>query len=533
MKKQPNLLTWFVSMLIVAVVPALGQQINPKSTTQKFASVMQIINFAYVDSVYEPELVEKAIVAMLKELDPHSQYISKENLQKSTEPLEGNFNGVGISFQVYKDTILVIAPVPGGPAERLGIRAGDKIVMIDGENSTGSLIDNNYVFSKLRGEIGTRVDVGVQRKGRSKSIEFTIIRDRIPINSIDASFMATNDIGYIKLNRFSRTSMDEFRKAIGELKDEGMERLILDLRGNSGGYLDVAVDLSDEFLSAGKLVLYTEGTSSPRRKYKSSYRGEFEEGRLVILIDEGSASASEIVAGAVQDWDRGLVVGRRSFGKGLVQRPYYLPDSSVVRLTIARYYTPTGRCIQKPYDKGYDQYYDDLYKRLESGELTGPDHFNFPDSLTYFTPNKRVVYGGGGIMPDVFVPWDSTRYTDFYVDVLSKGLFNDFVLNYLDAERTLLANKYNTYEQFNNTYFVDDDFMDKFFEFAASKNIFPVDNELDLSMELIKMQMKALIARNLFEFKSYFQVITQIDECFLTAIDVLHNELYFAELIPH
>jgi len=533
MKVQPFIFTFLISALIIAAVPGRTQQFNPKSTTQKFASAMQIINFAYVDSVFEPELVEKAIIAMLKELDPHSQYISKENLQKSTEPLEGNFDGIGISFQIYKDTILVIAPVPGGPAEKLGIRAGDKIVMIDGEDATGTFVDNNYVFSRLRGDKGTKVDISIQRKGRNKLIEYNIIRDRIPINSIDASFMATREIGYIKLNRFSRTSMDEFRKAIGELKDEGMEKLILDLRGNSGGYLDVAVDLSDEFLGAGKMVLYTQGSSSPRRKYKSSYTGEFEDGKLVVLIDEGSASASEIVAGAVQDWDRGIIVGRRSFGKGLVQRPYYLPDSSVIRLTIARYYTPTGRCIQKPYDEGYEQYYDDLFKRLESGELTSMDKINFPDSLKYYTPNKRVVYGGGGIMPDVFVPWDSTRYTDFYVDLLSKSIFNDFVLNYIDNERYTLEKKYQTFMQFDEDFKIDDKFMDDFLAFSESKKIIPQNEELMLSNELIKMQLKALIARNLFEFKSYFQVITQIDEGFSTAIIVLKNDQYFAELIIH
>ncbi|MEZ5147507.1 MAG: S41 family peptidase [Bacteroidales bacterium] len=294
-----------------------------------------MINFAYVDSIDEPDLVEKAIISVLKELDPHSQYISKKDLQNATEPLEGIFEGIGISFQIYKDTILVISPVRGGPAEKLGIMAGDKIVKIDGEDATGSYIDNNFVFQHLRGDKGTAVGVSVYRKGRKKLIDYNIMRDRIPINSIDAVFMAVPEIGYIKLNRFSRTTMDEFRMALGELMDQGMSKLILDLRGNSGGYLDVAIDMADEFLGPGKLILYTQGKSSPTRKYKSSFRGNFEEGKLVILIDEGSASASEIVAGAIQDWDRGLIVGRRSFGKGLVQRPFYLPDSSVVRLTVA------------------------------------------------------------------------------------------------------------------------------------------------------------------------------------------------------
>ena len=527
-----NLLTFIVTFILLfySVNSAFPQKSDPKATTQKFASALQIINLAYVDTVWEPDLVEKAIIATLKELDPHSQYISKKDLQKANEPLEGKFEGIGISFQIYKDTILVISPIPGGPSEKLGILAGDKIVTIDGESATGSLLDNNYVFKRLRGDKGTKVNISIFRKGRKNLIEYTITRDKIPINSIDATFMAGEEIGYIKLNRFSRTSMDEFRKGIGELKDKGMESLILDLRGNSGGYLDVAIDLSDEFLGPGKLVLYTEGSSSPKRKYKSSFRGEFEEGKLVILLDEGSASASEIVAGAVQDWDRGLIVGRRSFGKGLVQRPYYLPDSSVIRLTIARYYTPTGRCIQKPYDEGYEQYYHDLMSRLEGGELTSKEKIDFPDSLKYYTPKNRLVYGGGGIMPDVFVPWDSTKYTDFYVDLLSKGIFRDFVLEFIDREREYLSSNYPELDKFMSSFKIDNKFMDEFIEFASNMEIEPKDGEIELSGELLSYQLKALIAGNLFEFNSYFQIMTQIDEGFIRAREILTDESFFAEL---
>jgi carboxyl-terminal processing protease len=514
----------------MSVSPVYSQEQDPKSTTQKFASVLQIINFAYVDSVSESNLVEKAIIATLKELDPHSQYISKKDLIRANEPLEGEFEGVGISFQVYKDTILVIAPVPGGPAERLGILAGDKIVAINGENSTGKIIDDNYVFKKLRGDKGTKVILTIFRKGRIKPIDYTILRDRIPINSIDASFMASPEIGYIKLNRFARTSMDEFRMSLGELKDKGMQDLILDLRGNSGGYLDVAVDLTDEFIEQGNVVLYTQGSSSPQRKYKSTFRGEFEKGKLVVLIDEGSASASEIVAGAIQDLDRGIVVGRRSFGKGLVQRPYYLPDSSVIRLTVARYYTPTGRCIQKPYTEGYDQYYKDLLKRLEKGELTNASKINFPDSLLFYTPNHRTVYGGGGIMPDVFVPWDSTKYTDFYVDLLSKGVFSDFVLEYLEIERKNLKKTYPDFNIFDNSFQIETAFLAQFVEFAKTKGLDFTPEDLILSGDIIKHQIKALIARNLYEFKSYFQVMTQIDEGFQKAIEVMEDDFNFVQL---
>ena len=508
-----------------------AQGFDPRSTSQKFASVLQMINFAYVDSIDEPDLVEKAIISVLKELDPHSQYISKKDLQNATEPLEGIFEGIGISFQIYKDTILVISPVRGGPAEKLGIMAGDKIVKIDGEDATGSYIDNNFVFQHLRGDKGTAVGVSVYRKGRKKLIDYNIMRDRIPINSIDAVFMAVPEIGYIKLNRFSRTTMDEFRMALGELMDQGMSKLILDLRGNSGGYLDVAIDMADEFLGPGKLILYTQGKSSPTRKYKSSFRGNFEEGKLVILIDEGSASASEIVAGAIQDWDRGLIVGRRSFGKGLVQRPFYLPDSSVVRLTVARYYTPTGRCIQKPYTEGYEEYYHDLSARLEGGELTSESNIDFPDSLKYYTPNNRIVYGGGGIMPDVFVPWDSTYYTDFYVDLLSRGLFNDFVLDFVDQEREDLLKKYPLFEEFNSRFHVDSRFLSNFLRFAKQVGVEPREHELEYSDELIRFQLKALIARNLYEFKSYFQVLTSFDDGFRKAVEVLSDERFFVELV--
>lgn len=523
---------YFVFLIFTTIsLTGYSQNDDPKKTTQKFASAMQIINMAYVDTVNEPKLIEKAIIATLKELDPHSQYISKENLQKSNEPLEGRFDGIGISFQIHNDTILVISPVPGGPAEKLGIMAGDKIVEIDGENATGKSIDDNYVFGKLRGNKGTIVNVSVYRNGRRKLINYTMVRDNIPINSIDAVFMANDYVGYIKLNRFSRTTMDEFRMAIGELRDKGMKRLILDLRGNSGGYLDVAVDLSDEFLTTGKLVVYTEGYSSSKRKYKSSYRGEFEDGKLVILIDEGSASASEIVAGAVQDWDRGIIVGRRSFGKGLVQRPYYLPDSSVIRLTVARYYTPTGRCIQKPYTNGYDQYYQDLLKRLQSGELTDERNIDFPDSLKYYTPNNRLVYGGGGIMPDVFIPWDSTEYTDYYVDLLSKGIFNDFVLEYIERERKELNKLYPDFGRFDADFPIDDELMRDFLVFAESKGVKTIEDQLDLSKKIITHQIKALIARNLFEFKSYFQIMTQIDDGFQKAVEVLKDDSLFADII--
>ena len=374
MLNKKNLLIYLVfACFILFFTTAKAQDYDPKKTEQKINYALQLFRFAYVDKVDEPKLVQDAIIQMLKDLDPHSVYISKEELDKMNEPLVGNFDGIGVQFQILKDTIYVVDVVTGGPSEKVGIIAGDKIVAIDDKAATGDSISTNFVFSKLRGKKGTVVKVSILRKNKNKVLDFNITRDKIPLTSIDAIFMATPEVGYIRLDRFSRTSMDEFRKALSDLKAQGMKDLIFDLRGNSGGYMDIAIDLADEFLNADKLIVYTEGTSSPKQEYKSTAKGGFEKGKLVIMIDEGSASASEIVSGAVQDWDRGLVVGRRSYGKGLVQRPFDLPDGSVIRLTTARYHTPSGRCIQKSYSDGLDDYYSDYMKRYTSGELLSPD----------------------------------------------------------------------------------------------------------------------------------------------------------------
>jgi carboxyl-terminal processing protease len=491
---------------------------------------MQIIKYAYVDSINEPELVENAIIETLKELDPHSAYISKEDIDKANEPLVGSFEGIGVSFQIFKDTILVIAPIPGGPSDKLGILAGDKIVKIDGEDATGSEINNKFVFDKLRGKKGTKVNVGIFRKGKKDLIDYTITRDKIPINSIDAVFMATPDIGYIKLNRFSKTTMEEFQESLKELEDKGMEKLILDLRGNSGGYLNTAVELSDEFLPNNKLVVYTKGLRSPVREYNATLEGSFENGKLVILINEGSASASEIVSGAVQDWDRGIIIGRRSFGKGLVQRPFALPDGSVIRLTTARYYTPTGRSIQRPYKNGIEDYYKDLYNRMKNGEMIHPDSIHFPDSLKYFTSKNRLVYGGGGIMPDVFIPWDSTRVSDYYSDLIRKGVLNKFIIQYIDDNRKKLLKKYPGFKTYEKNFKIDNNFMDKFFEFAQKERVEKDEEGFKISEKLIKQQIKALIARNLWDLSSYFEIVTKIDDGYLKAVEILEDGALFEEL---
>lgn len=523
---------WFATAILLAAFPHFlsAQPDDPKTTIQKFAATMQIIDYFYVDSIDQPELVETAIVEMLKELDPHSVYLSKEEVKKADEPLLGNFEGIGIQFQLFKDTILVISPIPGGPSEKLGILAGDKIVKIDGENATGPEINNEYVQSRLRGEKGTKVDVSILRKGKPELLHFTIIRDQIPLNSLDAAFMATSDIGYIKLNRFSKTTMEEFQKAVDTLKMQGMQKLILDLRYNSGGYLETARELADEFLGAGKMIVYTEGMKSPKSDLVATDKGAFEKGHLVILINEGSASASEIVAGAVQDWDRGIIIGRRSFGKGLVQKPFRLPDESVIRLTTAKYFTPTGRCIQRPYDEGVDEYRRDFEKRIQNGELVHADSIHFPDSLKYYTPANRVVYGGGGIMPDIFIPFDSTQYSDYYVDLRRNNLFNNYVLQYMDDHRKELQQSYPTVSDFIPGFQIDEKLLKAFTDYAEKEGVELDEKGLADSRDQISSVIKALLARNLFDYSAYFEVISAIDDDFIKALQILQDGSMFEKL---
>ena len=519
-----------ILFFILLPVFASAQAADPRETIQKFAATMQIIDYFYVEPIDQPELVETAIIEMLKDLDPHSVYISKEDVKKADEPLIGNFEGIGIQFQIFKDTILVIAPVPGGPSEKLGIMAGDKIVRIDGEDATGKEVTNEFVQSKLRGEKGTRVDVSIYRKGKSELLEFTIIRDQIPVNSLDAAFMASPDIGYIKLNRFSKTTMDEFYQAMDTLRRQGMSKLILDLRYNSGGYLETAHDLADEFLSKGKMIVYTEGLKSPKTDFIATEKGTFEKGQLVILVNEGSASASEIVAGAVQDWDRGIIVGRRSFGKGLVQKPFRLPDESVIRLTTAKYFTPTGRCIQKPYEDGLEEYQKDFQRRIENGELTHADSIHFPDSLKYYTPAHWIVYGGGGIMPDVFIPFDSTVYSDYYIDLRRNNLFNNFTLQYLDDHRKELQRSYATLKDFNLNFMNDGQLLELFTDYAEREGVEYDQKGLEDSEDQIYYVLKALIARNLFDYSAYFEVISTIDDDFNEALKILKDGTMFKKL---
>jgi len=532
MKIAPYSLLLSILFFVSINVSAQSKQktVDPKSTSMKFNTLMQLINYYYVEDVDQPKLTEDAIVAVLKELDPHSVYITKKEVEKTNEPLVGNFEGVGIQFQIYKDTILVISPVPGGPSEKLGIMAGDKIVKINSEDAFGKKVNNQYVLDRLRGPKGSKVTVAIYRKGRQELLDYTITRDKIPLNSIDASYMLTDNIGYIKLSRFAATSADEFIDAANLMKKQGMKNLVFDLRDNGGGYLNIAFDLADQFLPSGKLVVYTKGIRSPKQDFIATSSGTFETGKLVVLIDEGSASASEIVSGAVQDWDRGLILGRRSFGKGLVQRPYMLPDSSMVRITTARYYTPSGRCIQKPYVDGEEDYRDDIFKRFKHGELYHADSIRFPDSLRYFTNNKRVVYGGGGIMPDYFIPLDTSFVSRYYTDILRKGILNEYTVQYIESRRKDLLKTYPDIKAYKVGFKDDQKFLDDFIAYAATKDVPRNDKDLEASGLQIRTVLKALIARNLYNMNAYFEVTGAIDDDLKKAIEVIKNDTLFMKL---
>jgi carboxyl-terminal processing protease len=516
----------FFIALLSSMSSSLRAQNNPTETTEKFSTLLNYIDLMYVDSVNGSDLTEKAIVHLLEELDPHSVYLSKEEVQSANEPLMGSFDGIGIQFNIHQDTIMVVEPIQGGPSEKLGIRSGDKIVKIDGENVAGIGIKNSDVMKKLKGPKGTKVTVGIERNNSEELYYYNIIRDKIPIYSIDAAYMAAPGIGYIKISRFAQTTAEEMRKAISELKAEGMKDLVIDLQGNGGGLLDIAVEMCDEFISGDRLLVYTEGRSFPRdeRRANPKTQGSFEKGRLVVLIDESSASASEILSGAVQDWDRGLLVGRRSFGKGLVQRPVRLPDGSVVRLTVQKYYTPAGRCIQKPYEEGLDEYEMDKEKRFKNGELFSLDSLNLPDSLKYFTNlKKRAVYGGGGILPDVFVPLDTTENSTYFSELLRTGVNNDWVMIYVNANRTDLLAKYPDVKSFAKAYDLPANSVQEMIEMLAKKDVPFNEKDFKTSEHAIILRTKALIARNLYENEAFYVLINDLNPALKKALVVLQD----------
>lgn len=491
----------------------------------KFGRLLRLIDSYYVDSTNVDKLTDDAIVSMLAKLDPHSVYISKEEVEKMNEPLVGSFEGIGISFNILRDTLMVVTTIPGGPSEKVGLMAGDRIMSVDGKDIAGIGLKNSDVTDMLRGDKGTRVNLQIQRRTEHDLLDFTIIRDKIPIYSLDASYMLNDNTGYIKINRFAATTGDEFDQAFTDLaKDHQLENLVLDLRGNGGGYLKEAIRLADQFLGPDELVVYTEGTNDRRKEYKSTSIGNFEHGRLIVLIDEGSASASEIVTGAIQDWDRGLVIGRRSFGKGLVQQPFPLTDGSIVRLTTAHYYTPSGRCIQKPYDKGVKEYREDYLNRMESGELFSADSVHFDESQTYATlHSKRTVYGGGGIMPDIFVPLDTSVNYVFYNQLVRRNIMNSSILSYLDSHRSDLQKDYAKFDDYKAAFTVGDDFVAGVMAEAEKEKIEGTEESISFAKPLIQRQAKAMIARDLFGTSYYYQVINQDDEIIQKAVEVLKN----------
>ena len=524
-----------IACLFVTAATAQNQPQKPQTkaqmNAQKLATTLYLIENFYVDTANTDKVTEDAIVAALKELDPHSAYISKKDVEKANEPLVGSFEGIGVTFQLIRDTITVISPTAGGPSEKVGIMAGDKFIKIDGEDAFGKKVDNEYVQKHLRGKKGTKVTVSVKRGNDPELLDFEIIRDKIPLNSINAAYMLDNHVGYIKLDRFAQESAKEFKEAFAKLQGQGMESLILDLRGNTGGYLNTAIELVDQFLTENQLVVFTEGIHSPRQEWRSTKAGLYTDGKLVVLIDEGSASASEILSGAMQDHDRGVVIGRRSFGKGLVQRPFNLPDGAQIRLTTSRYHTPSGRCIQRPYEKGVEDYAKEMTKRLEHGEYYHADSIHFPDSLKFKTDGGRTVYGGGGIMPDIFIPVDTAYNSKLYTNLVRKGALNRFTTDYGLKHRDEIKTKYGDFDNFNKNFVVGQDLVAGLKAAAKETKVEWSDEQFAHSEKFILLQMKALIARNVWETQQYYQVMASVDPGIQKAMEVLGNERNYKRIL--
>ena len=509
-------------MLIGIYLP--GKNLVPPNAgirlkNDKLNSIIKIIEASYVDSVSRKDLEEAAIPAMLKKLDPHTIYIPAKDLKRANEPLQGNFEGIGISFNMLTDTILVISTIPGGPSEKAGLEAGDKIICVNDSLVAGKKITEEDVMGMLKGPRGTRVKLKILRKSHNGLLPFEITRDKIPVYSVDVAYMVNENTGYIKINSFSMTTFDEFMKGLRELKEKGMTKLVLDLRGNSGGVMEAAIQIANQFLKEGQLIVYTKGRTQPRNEATATGKGEFETGDLVVLIDEWSASASEILAGAIQDNDRGTIIGRRSFGKGLVQEPVMFTDGSGMRLTIARYYTPTGRSIQKPYNKGIDKYYEDLNERYARGEFEVPDSIHFADSLKFTTHGGKTVYGGGGIMPDKFVPADTTGISRYFLKVRNSVLIYRFAMKYTENNRDILKKFTEAGEM--ERYLDKQALLDQFVQFAANNGIKPDPAGLKTSGKIIHTQLKAYIARNILDNKGFYPIWKEIDSTLKYAIDFL------------
>ncbi len=518
----------FSGVLLVGVI--LGMKLGQNGHGLRFLGLQKedklrnVINYVeqnYVDTVSKNELEEKAITGMLQSLDPHSVFISASEFHEANDPLMGNFEGIGVQFRIERDTIAVINTVSGGPSEKLGIKAGDRIVKIEGKKVTGIKITNSDVLKKLKGKKGTIVNVSIFRRGVHGMIDYSIRRDVIPTYSLDIAYLVEPEIGYIRLNNFSVTTHEEITKALENLKSQGMKKLILDLRGNGGGSLLAAIDVADEFLPKGKLIVFTQGVNHQKEVAYATADGLFETGELVVMVDEGSASASEIVAGAIQDNDRGTIVGRRSFGKGLVQEQLNFKDGSAIRLTVARYYTPTGRCIQKSYKNGTDEYNNEYYHRFLSGEFENPDSIHFADSLKFKTPKGKVVYGGGGIMPDIYVPIERDSTIRYFNKVVNKGLIYQFAFDYTDKYRKKLV--YKNFTEFNKAFKVTDEIYAEFVKYAEKDGIMREGRNLQNSDSKVKVLIKAYIGRNILDNAGFFPLLNSDDPAFLKAVNVVRK----------
>ncbi|MDR2499395.1 MAG: S41 family peptidase [Tannerellaceae bacterium] len=527
-------------LLSLTALIAIFQANAQESLQQSIANEQRKLGMAlyaaaafYVDSTSVNKLSEDAIIGMLSKLDPHSSYSDPEETRELNEPLQGNFDGVGIQFNILNDTVYIVQVISGGPSEKVGIQAGDRIILINDTLVAGIKFKNTDVQKRLRGPRGTIVRVSIKRRNIPGLLEYTITRGAIPVYSIDASYMVDEQTGYIRLSRFAAQSANEFRSAFAKLKSQGLKKLILDLQNNGGGYMNIAVDIVNEFLSANKLIVYSEGNHQPRQDDHSTSGGLFETGPLVIMVDEASASASEILAGALQDWDRAVILGRRTFGKGVVQKPFVLPDGSMIRLTVSRYYTPSGRSIQKPYENGNnEQYRHELIDRYNRGELMSADSIHFPDSLKFQTLTAhRTVYGGGGIMPDVFIPVDTTLFSDYHRKLVANGLVNRLAMTYADANRDHLKLFHPDIASFKSFFNVPATLLDDLIAQAEADKI-PLDSaQYNRSLPLITLQIKALIARDLFDISEYFEIINEANESYKAAVALINDEQRYHNML--
>ncbi len=533
MNKKFNIWLPVIMTTILIVGIQIGQMLNGSKKPSIFSNsnigtleqVLDYVQAKYVDTVNLERLEDGAIEKVLENLDPHSTFIPSSDLKAVNQELEGNFEGIGIEFFVVKDTVMVVNVLSGGPAESVGLLSGDKIITINDSLFAGKNIGDGEVVKQLRGKKGSKVTIGIKRKNSNTLLSFTITRDKIPIYSVDASYMIDANTGLIKINRFSETTYDEFMEALQKLKNEGMSKLIIDLRQNGGGYLNAATDITDELLDQPKLMVYTKGRVYSRTDYKTRVLGQFEDGALAILIDEGSASASEIVTGAIQDWDRGIVVGRRSFGKGLVQEQYGLTDGSALRLTVAKYYTPSGRCIQKPYNHNVDDYYNDLTDRYHNGEFTNKDSIHQKDTAKFYTSQGRLVYGGGGIMPDIFVPLDTSNTSNNFLNaVLSQGLIQQFTYGYYHDHPGML-DSYADVSTFRKKYTVSNEIFSSFLALAENNKIQPKESELASAKGYILLRIKSFLAREKFSQDAFYAVLFDEDETVIQAVKSMNKDV--------